>query len=119
MNMKKLNKKIIKILEEQGFSVSDVEKQDKEYYVEINQHTPAGEDWCEPIMFNGTNKDFIEQICERTLYFDVDDEVEIFIKYRGKNGIPNSITTLVDDARWKLETLEIVCDKLNKIRKDV
>lgn len=119
MNMKRLNNKIIQILEEQGFKVHDIEKHDEEYYVEINQHTPAGEDWWEHIIFNGTNKDFIEQICERTLYFDVDDEVEVLIKNRGKNGIPNSITILVDDARWKLETLEIVCNNLNKIRKDV
>ena len=119
MNMKRLNKKIIKILEEQGFKVHDVEKHDNKYYVEINQHTPAGEDWWESIMFNGTNKDFIEQICKRTISFDIDDETEVFIRNRGKNGVPNSITTLVDDAKWKMETLEIVCNNLNKIRKEV
>lgn len=102
----KLSKKIMKILDSHGFSFDGIEKQDHEYYIEMNNGTPAGEDWLITIWFDGTSTGFIDSLEEAVNDFDVDEEVEIWIPGRGQNGVPNSIETLVEDAKWKLEQLE-------------
>lgn len=104
--MKKLNKKIIKILENNDFAYGEVTEQDGEYYIELNQYTPEGEDWWETIWFDGTSKGFIEAVQDRAYNFDVDEEAEIYVSMRGQNGVPSSIKALIEDAEWKQETLE-------------
>lgn len=39
-----LNKEIIEILDSHGFSFDSIEEQANEYYIEMNNGTPAGED---------------------------------------------------------------------------
>lgn len=102
----KLNNKIISIIEGNGFSIDKVRKQDNDFYVELGQFTPCGEDWWETIWFDGTDGGFIEAIRKRYITFDVDEEAERWIESRGKNGVPGSIRALVEDAEWKESTLE-------------
>ena len=111
----KLNDKVIGIVENNGFSIHEVEKQGNDFYVELNQYTPLGEDWWETIWFDGTDEGFIEAIKDRYNGFDVDEEAEIWVENRGKNGVPNSIKALVEDAEWKERTLGELFDQLNEL----
>lgn len=111
-----LHKKIIELLENNGFSVNDVEQNGESgYYVELNQSTPEGEDWWVTITYDGTDEDFIREFKTYADYFDVDEEVEIWIDSRGKNGVPSSIRALVEDAEWKEETLKNTADDLDEL----
>ena len=116
--MAKLSKQIIEIIENNGFSLSNATEESNEFYVEINQLTPNKEDWIETIWFNGTDKSFIKAINERYSNFDVDEETEKWICIRGKNGVPNSIRKLLEDAEWKKEKLKILFDDLCKVAFD-
>lgn len=111
----KLHDKIIEVLEGNDFAVHKIEKQDEEYYIEINQGTPLGEDWWETIRFDGTDENFIEAVRERFDNFDVDEEAEIWVENRGKNGVPDSIRALVEDAEWKEAMLGKLANDLEEI----
>lgn len=111
----KLNDKVIGIVENNGFSIHEVEKQGNDFYVEINQGTPLGEDWWETIWFDGTDEGFVNGVKDRYNGFDVDEETEIWIENRGKNGVPSSIKALVEDAEWKERTLGELFDQLEEI----
>ena len=108
-----LSQNILDILENNGFYVGDIEERDEEFYIEISQGTPAGEDWWETIWFDGTDEGFIEAINERVGNFDVDSEAGDFVAMRGQYGIPDDIETLLDDAKWKQATLEALEEDLN------
>jgi hypothetical protein len=101
----KLHNRIIDVLEKHGFLVHEVETKGDNFYVEIAQYTPQDEDWWETIWFDGTNRDFIKAVEERYVNFDVDEETEKWIEARGKNGVPDSIRLLLEDAEWKQNTL--------------
>lgn len=111
----KLSDKIIGIVENNGFSINEIEKQDDSFYVEFGQCTPCSEDWWETIWFDGTDEGFIEAVRERYNNFDVDEEAEIWVESRGKNGVPSSIRALVEDAEWKERTLGELFDQLEEL----
>lgn len=108
----KLTKRTTEIIDKYGFSLGEITEQNGDYYVDLNQSTPAGEDWYVVIWFDGTTKDFILKLRDYYVSFDVDEEVEPYISMRGKNGVPNSISKLLDDAKWKEKTLEDLSDDL-------
>lgn len=110
--MKKFKKDIIKILEKNDFIIGEITKQTNAIYVDLNQSTPLGEDWGFAIFFDGTNNGFIQEFYNYAYNFDLDEEVEIFVQSRGKNGVPSSIVDLVEDAKWKQKTLEETADEL-------
>lgn len=110
--MKKFKKDIVKILEDNGFVIEEITKQSNGIYVDLNQSTPLGEDWWITIFFDGTNNGFIQEFYNYAYNFDIDEEVECFVQGRGKNGIPNSVVDLVEDAQWKQKILEETADKL-------
>ena len=112
----KLNDKIIKVVENNNFSINEVEKQDNDFYVELGQYTPCGEDWWETIWFDGTDEGFIEAVRERYRDFDVEEEAEDWIEHRGENGVPNSITDLIEDAEWKANMLGELADELDELK---
>lgn len=111
----KLNDKVIEIVEKNGFSIHEIEKQGDDYYIEISQYTPLGEDWWVTIWFDGTDEGFIEAMREMYDGFDVDEETEIWIECRGKNGVPSSIKALVEDAEWKESILGELADELEEL----
>lgn len=100
-----LNKKIVDVIENNGFYYSAVVEQDNGFYIELYRDTPAGEDWHVIIWFNGSDNGFINSFRKYVEDFDVDEEAEIYIESRGKRGVPSSISVLVKDAEWKKETL--------------
>lgn len=116
--MTKLNEQVLEVIENSGFSFSGITKQGNEYYVELNQSSQAGEDWWVTIWFDGSSENFIEKVEAYAESFDIDEEVEPYIECRGKNGVPSSIRTLVEDAEWKLEQLEQLSESLNEIEID-
>ena len=109
-----LSQNILDILENNGFYAEHIEEQDGEFFIEISQYTPEGEDWWETIWFDGTDEGFIEAINTRANNFDIDEEAEIFISVRGQYGVPNDIQALLDDAKWKKATLETLAEELNE-----
>lgn len=104
-------KRFTMIAENCGFRVETPKKQGKQWYIDIQQYTPAGEDWWVSVWFN--SKDDIGNAVEN-LYadFDVDEEAELWIESRGKNGVPDSIKELVEDQEWKEKKLEELHEKL-------
>jgi len=113
--MKEFSKEIIKVLEDAGFNIGEITEQDGEYYVELSQYTPEGEDWYVIIWFDDTEEDFIKSVRTYADNFDVDEEVEPYIEMRGQRGVPNSISALLEDAKWKEKTLEDLADALEAI----
>ena len=115
----KLSKDVIQIVEDCGFAIN-IEKQntgDKlfdSYCANLNQSTPEGEDWWIIIIFDGTDSTFINEVRDTAYYFNVDEEVEVFISRRGEGRCPNSISALVDDARWKEKKLSDLARELNE-----
>ena len=114
--MKELNENIVRVLEDNGFTVGKPEYSDhhKEYCIEINQYTDLGEDWWITLWYDGTDEDFIQKFETVVEYFDPDEEAEIYIDMRGKNGVPDSIRDILDDQVWKLNTLKTTLKELNE-----
>lgn len=114
-----MDKKIIKIFSDLDFRVYF----DKDFYgknesgIEIETFTPAGENWIENFEFNEDNINiFIKSLENRIKNWDSDYEAESYINQRGKNGVPNSIRILLDDAEWKYNYL---CKLLEEIKKEI
>jgi hypothetical protein len=114
--MKELNENIVRILEDNGFYVGEPEYSNhhNEYCIEINQSTDLGEDWWMTLWYDGTDEDFIQKFETMVDNFDPDEEAEVYIEMRGKNGVPNSIRDILEDQVWKLETLKAALEDLNK-----
>lgn len=104
----------IMIAENLGFSVNEngYNKSYKEWNIELNQKTPAGEDWWFDFSFKDPNE-LAEKVGDLYEGFDVDDEVELWIEGRGQRGVPSSIRTLVEDAEWKEEKLKQLYNALD------
>lgn len=99
--MKELNENIVRILEENNFNIGEITEQNGSYYIELSQYTPLGEDWYVVVWYDGTDEDFIDQFDQIYQNFDVDEELEIFMECRGKNGVPTSVRDLLEDQEWK------------------
>ena len=110
MRKPKLAPEVVELLEKHNFNISEIHEQDGEYYIDIGQYTPEGEDWSECVWFDGTTESFIDAVQTLAENFDVDEAAEVFIKCRGKNGVPSSIRALIKDAEWKLKILETLAD---------
>jgi hypothetical protein len=114
--MKELNENIVRILEDNGFYVGEPEYSNhhNEYCIEINQSTDLGEDWWITLWYDGTDEDFIQKFETLVENFDPDEEAEVYIEMRGKNGVPDSIRDIINDQEWKLETLRTTLKELQK-----
>lgn len=88
-------------------------EKDGRYYALLEQSTPLGEDWCLEFVYKNI-ADLINQIIEYSYNYDADEEAEVYINIRGKNGVPSSIRDLLEDADWKGEKLEELCDALTE-----
>ncbi len=69
-------------------------------FVEFDTSSPAGEDFLMDIYFDLENPvgSFIENMKEYYHSFDPEEHAEQLIERRGKNGVPDSIQELIDDA---------------------
>lgn len=101
-----MNKNYIEICEREGWNVS-LDPFEEES-VELQQHSPAGEDFS----FTVDSTDFVESIREYARDFDPEEHAEMWIPHRGRNGVPYSIQDLLDDANDIKEMLKNLSDSL-------
>ena len=117
--MMKLSKRIEEILEKHDFSVcgeiSERIYNNDGYDVELETYSPEGENVIIPLIYDGTEEDFIRQFRSYAEGFDAEEHAEMWIESRGKNGVPDSIKDLLEDAEWIKTTLEEVADDLENI----
>lgn len=94
--------KLIEVAQELGWDV-DMESQkghdgNTEHYIELAQHSPAGEDFCFTV-FAEDAADLVRKVCEFYFEFDPDEHVEKLVeaKHNGLQGVP-SVSVLIDDS---------------------
>ncbi len=120
--MMELSKRIEELLEKHDFSVcGEITERynDKgNYDVELETYSQEGEDVIVSFIYDGTEEDFIKQFKSYAEEFDAEEHAEMWIESRGKNGVPNSIKDLLEDAEWIKSTLEKVADDLENIGND-
>ena len=96
-----LSEKLLKLLDEEGFVVSDQDEVD----CDVSIYTPAGEDWH----FALENDEHFVSYVEG---FDPDDEFEMLFN-SGLSGLPRP-TELIQDQLWKQETLNRILEEYYK-----
>lgn len=74
----------------------------------------AGQDVLTEFDYDGTPEDFVKQFTERAENYDVDEEVELFVNMRGKDGVPNTVRELLNDCQEAKDTLMEIAEKLQK-----
>ena len=110
MNAEKIKAVLEKELE--SINICSVGFQNKQYYAEMEFCSDAGEDFVFTVWFDGTWNDFVENFREYAIGFDPDEHAEMWVNSRGKNGVPDSIRTLINDADSIQEYLEQFSDGL-------
>lgn len=110
-----LNEKITDVLEAHDMRVCSIEEQDGQHVAEVEFWSPAGEDMSVTIWYDGTGRGFIEKFREYADDFDPDEHAEELVEYRGQNGVPSSIRTLIDDADEIARMLEDTAIALSAI----
>lgn len=100
-----LTERIVEFLERNDVAVGQCVKYNDEYRVEIEFWSEAGEDVIEEICFDGTEDGFIKAFYDVANDFDPDEHASMWIEGRGKRGIPDSISTLIEDAEGIKQTL--------------
>ena len=112
-----LSKKIIEVLEAHDISlcgeISERTYNNDGYDVELETYSPEGEDVIISFIYDGTEEDFIKQFESYAEDFDAEEHAETYINMRGKNGVPESIKNLLEDAEWQKEMLLEVAKDLN------
>ena len=89
---------ISNILEENGMSYSIYDSDDRSY-VELEFSSDNGEDVVFTIDYATDDVlSFVREFRDYANEYDPDEHVEMWIPYRGKNGVPKSIRTLLNDA---------------------
>lgn len=74
----------------------------------------AGQDIPTEFDYDGTPEDFVKQFTESAENYDVDEEVELYINMRGKNGVPDTVRELLDDCQEAKDTLMEIARKLQE-----
>ena len=117
--MMELSERIIEVLEAHDISVcGEITERiynDDGYDVELETYSPEGEDVIISLIYDGTEEDFIRQFERYAEDFDTEDHAETYINMRGKNGVPESIKDLLEDAEWQKEMLLEVAKDLNSL----
>ena len=121
--MMELSEKIIEVLEAHDISlcgeISERTYNNDGYDVELETYSPEGEDVIIPLIYDGTEEDFIRQFERYAEGFDAEEHAEMWIEGRGKNGVPDSIKDLLEDAEWQKEMLLEVAKELSRKETEV
>ena len=64
--------------------------------IDLESYSPEGEDLIFTI---NAGEEFVHGICSIAVNFDVDEHVKMWIPSLGENGVPGSISALVEDAK--------------------
>lgn len=120
--MMELSKRIEELLEKHDFSVcgeiSERYREKGRYDIDLETYSPEGEDVIVSLIYDGTEEDFIREFISYANDFDAEEHAEMWIECRGKNGVPNSIKNLLEDAEWIKSILGEVADDLENIDND-
>lgn len=114
--MMELSKRIEELLEKHDFSVCGQityrTYSNDGYDVELETYSPDGEDIIVPLIYDGTEEGFIKAFRRCAEDFDAEEHAEMWIESKGKNGVPNSIKDLLEDAEWIKDTLMKIAEEL-------
>lgn len=98
--------KDVQAIEKHGWTLLSIEEQESDIIVEIENSSPLGEDVVEDIWLEAG--DSMESAAYKWAdSFDVDDHVAIWVEHRGKDGVPDSIEDLVEDAK---DIQKMICE---------
>ena len=86
------------LIKESPFDIHDFDNESDPCKISFCAWSPAGEDLWFEVEYNGTEKDLIQKLHDLYINFDVNEHAEMYINMRGKNGVPNDIKVLYEDA---------------------
>ena len=109
-------KQIKEVLDSLGYVRYKWYKEENEIWYGIVEFwtDTAGQDIPTEIDFDGTAEDFVKQFTKCAEAYDVDEEVEIFVDMRGKNGVPESVREILEDCEEAKDTLMKIAEKLQE-----
>lgn len=115
----KLSKRIEEVLEKFDFSlcggIPERYNEKGKYDVDLETYSPEGEDVVISLIYDGTEEGFIAAFVDYANWFDAEEHAEMWIEERGKNGVPESIKDLLEDAEWQKNTFLEVAEALNNL----
>ena len=121
--MMELSKRIEELLEKHDFSVcgeiSEIYREKGQYDIDLETYSPEGENVIVSLTYDGTEEDFIRQFESYAERFDAEEHATMWIEQRGKNGVPDSIKNLLEDAEWQKEMLLEVAKELSGRKTEV
>ena len=107
---------ICDVLEANEFvHITDPEQQGGEWFVEMEYYSEAGEDVVFDAWYDGTMEDFIKAFIEYSDAFNVDSHVELWMDARGTNGVPDTLSGLLEDAKSIKKHLMHTADRLKTL----
>lgn len=117
--MMELSKRIEDVLEKFDFSlcgdISERYNEKGKYDIEIETYSPEGEDVIVPLIYDGTEEGFVAAFVDYANWFNAEEHAEMWIESRGKNGVPESIKDLLEDAEWQKNMFLEVAEALNHL----
>lgn len=86
-------------------------------YIEMEKHSPAGEDFIMVIDYDAENQaeSFLKGLWDYADNFDIDSHVEMWLPERGKNGCPATARELVEDAEAIVEMIKELYGQLENV----
>ena len=92
-------------------------KPDKETYYEIGKESPAGQDFFVGITFDGSPRDFVDQLYQTYEDFDVSYETYLWLDEtgHGRRGAPWDMRDLYNDMEACEQNLAYLHDELELI----
>lgn len=118
-NAKKiLGEEIAEILDNNEISVYSAEQNDNEISIGLEFYSDLGEDVIIDIDCKD-KEDFIKQFNDYAQNFDAEEHAEMWAESKGKNGVPDSLYELLDDATSIKEFLEQVSQELEGKQKEM
>lgn len=117
--MMELSKRIEEVLEKFDFSlcgeISERYNEKGKYDIELETYSPEGEDVIVSLIYDGSEEGFIAAFVDYANWFDTEEHAEMWIESRGKNGVPESIKDLLEDAEWQKNMFLEVAEALNNL----
>jgi len=106
--------RVVEIAEGLGWRIDFDEQDDlKDKLAELSQYSPAGEDFSFIVYYDDAD-DLVEEVYKYYMDFDPDEHASIWVKCRGKRGVPSSIRILIEDAEAIEEMIGELSTELNK-----
>ena len=107
------------MLDEMGVKYDWHKDNDKWYGIVEFWTDASGQDIPTEFNFDGSPEDFVKEFSDAAENYDVDDEVELYVDYRGKSGVPNTVREILDDCQEAKDILMEIAKKLQKALKEV